>query len=58
MVIPAYEGYDTMKETSADSASALHLASAGDVPFYTLDMTFYRKAIREKIVPAIEIVRT
>ncbi len=44
-------------EAGADFADALHLASAGDVPFYTLDRTFCRKAIREGIAPPVEIVR-
>lgn len=41
----------------ADFADALHLASAGEVPFYTLDKAFCRPAIQKGIAPAVEIVQ-
>lgn len=42
--------------TGADFADAMHLASAGDAPMYTLDRTFCRKAIREGLAPTVKVI--
>ena len=40
----------------ADFADAMHLASAGDAPLYTLDRTFCRKPIRAGAAPTVHVV--
>lgn len=42
--------------TGADFADALHLASAGDVPMYTLDRAFCRKAVREGVATGVNVI--
>jgi len=40
----------------ADFADALHLAHTKALPFYTFDERFCKKAIKESIAPAINIL--
>jgi len=43
-------------EAGADFADAIHLASAGDTPLYTLDKAFCRQAIKKGVAPGVKIV--
>ena len=49
----AFEYYDS----GADFADALHLASADEIPLYTLDKAFCRSPVRKGIAPKVEIVQ-
>ncbi|MGH8397728.1 MAG: type II toxin-antitoxin system VapC family toxin [Gammaproteobacteria bacterium] len=40
----------------SDFADAMHLASAGDAPLYTLDRAFCRKAVRTGAAPTVRVV--
>lgn len=40
----------------SDFADAMHLASSGDTPIYTLDRGFCRKAIRAGSVPTVHVI--
>lgn len=42
----------------ADFADALHLATVGDTPLYTLDKAFCKPAIRKGLAPKVVLVPT
>jgi predicted nucleic-acid-binding protein len=48
----------TYYQAGSDFADALHLASVGDIPLYTLDKAFCRRAIKKGIAPNVEFVQT